>query len=81
MEPLSFKSYLFGGLAPFAVLGVAIYFIAFFTGNILMLILSFFNMVAAGGDLTIALMLLPYPHALIVDHPTECGFVAFVKKA
>ena len=36
-------------------------------------------MVSAGGDTTIALMLIRRRRSLIIDHPTKCGFTAFEK--
>lgn len=78
-EPLNFKSYLLGGLMPFFILGIVWFGVAYVRGNLLLLTLSLFNILAAGGDTTIALMLLKYRKACIIDHPTECGFVAFTK--
>lgn len=48
-------------------------------GSGFFLILSLFNIIAAGGDTSIALMLLKHKNAMIIDHPTECGFWAFRK--
>lgn len=79
-ESLSFGAYLFGGLLPFLVLGVGFWIVALILGSKIVLFISLFNILAAGGDLTIALMLLKYRKAKIYDHPTACGFVAFVKE-
>ena len=76
-EPLSFKGYIFGGLAPFIVLGVGFFILAFINESPLLLYLSVFNILSAGGDTTIALMLLKHTKAKRLDHPTECGFIAF----
>ncbi|MFZ2539004.1 MAG: DUF3267 domain-containing protein [Oscillospiraceae bacterium] len=78
-EPLKFGGYILGGLMPLFVLGIALFVVSLLTGNILLLLLSLFNIIGAGGDTTIALMLLKYKKACILDHPTECGFVAFTK--
>ena len=77
MEPLSFEKYLLGGLMPFIVLGLGIFLASIITNSIFLLALSMFNIFAAGGDITIALMLLRHKNGLIIDHPTECGFWAF----
>ena len=77
MEPLSWGRYLLGGLMPFCILGIGIFLVSLFTCSTLLLILSISSMLAAGGDTTIAWMLLPYRDAKIIDHPTECGFAAF----
>lgn len=45
----------------------------------LLLALSLFNVFAAGGDLTIVILLLKHRDKVIIDHPTECGFIAFSK--
>lgn len=84
-EPLRPKQYLAGGLLPFAVLGIGIYLIALFTGNGLLLLLSLINILSAGGDTTIACMEWKYlkqnESCYILDHPTDCGFVAFVLRS
>ena len=78
-EPLSFKGYICGGLAPFMVLGIGGLILALINESPLLLYLSVFNILSAGGDTTIALMLFKHTRAKILDHPTECGFVAFEK--
>lgn len=78
-EALAVIPYLIGGLAPFFVLGVLLFLIAFGTGNPYLLWLSVFNLVSAGGDTTIALMLIGRRRSLIIDHPIKCGFTAFEK--
>ena len=80
MEPLAFGPYLVGGLAPLVVLGFGLFAAAMLTGSVLLLLLSLVNILAAGGDTTIALMLLRHRKARIMDHPTACGFWAFYPK-
>lgn len=80
MEPLSFKQYLVGVLMPFLVLGIGLFGVVFFLGNTLLLSVCFLNIFAAGGDITISLGLIKYRKAMIIDHPTECGFWAFYKE-
>jgi hypothetical protein len=79
MEPLNRRSYLFGALAPLVVLGILPACASLLVQSPLLLLLSVFNILAAGGDTTIALMLRKYKGALFLDHPTDCGFAAFRK--
>ena len=44
------------------------------------MILSLMNILSAGGDTTIGLLLLKYKDGLFIDHPTDCGFVAFTEQ-
>ncbi|MPM97600.1 hypothetical protein SDC9_144775 [bioreactor metagenome] len=41
--------------------------------------LSLLNILCAGGDITIVLLAFKYKDAIFIDHPTDCGFVAFTK--
>lgn len=83
-EPLRPKQYLFGVLMPFLVLGVGVYVAAFISGSYMLLFLSLLNILVAGGDITIAWMELKYlkykENCYILDHPTECGFIVFMKE-
>jgi len=78
-ETLKFGGYILGVLMPLIVLGIGLFSLSLFTGNVFILILSITNIFSAGGDIAIALMLLKHKNSLIVDHPTECGFTAFSK--
>ncbi|MCQ4638254.1 DUF3267 domain-containing protein [Anaerovorax odorimutans] len=80
MEPLGFGSYIAGGLMPFLVLGIGLFLVSLYVHSSLVLLLSMMNILCAGGDTTIALLLLRYRDAEILDHPTECGFAAFRKE-
>ena len=80
MEPLHFGSYIAGGLMPFFLLGIILCLISLLLHCFLLLLLSMINILCAGGDTTIALMLFRYRDAEILDHPTDCGFVAFRKE-
>ena len=79
LEALPSGAYLLGALMPFMILGFGFFAVSMATGRFLWLLLGMFNILAAGGDTTIAGMLLRRRRALIVDHPTECGFWAFSK--
>lgn len=78
-EPLDFKSYLIGCIAPLFILGILSFIISLIIGNPLILILSLINILSAGEDTTICLLLFKFKDALFIDHPTDCGFVAFTK--
>lgn len=80
MEPLGFGAYILGGLMPLMILGLGMFGIALITQNMFLLSVSMVNILSAGGDTTIVLMLLKHKEALIMDHPTECGFWAFDKQ-
>lgn len=80
MEPLRTGPYLLGGLMPFIVLGVCMFGVALASGSVFLLGLSVMNIMGAGGDLAIALMLRQHRGAWTMDHPTECGFWAFQKE-
>lgn len=80
MKPLTFGKYLLGGLMPFLVLGLGLFLAALLTKNEMLLLCSVYNILSAGGDTTIACILLKHRHAVIIDHPTECGFWAFEKE-
>lgn len=82
-EPLNIKSYLIGAIMPFLVLGVAVGIIAIITGNPYILLLASLNILSSGGDTTVVFKLLTHidkENALVLDHPTEVGYVLFEKK-
>lgn len=76
-EPLTFKGYVLGGIMPFLVLGLGISALGIALKLPLLLSWGIFNILAAGGDTTICLMLRSHRHSLLLDHPKDCGFVAF----
>ncbi|MDO5294260.1 MAG: DUF3267 domain-containing protein [bacterium] len=78
-EPLRFWPYIIGGLMPFFVLGIGVSVVGIVCHSALITVIGATSILAAGGDTTIALMLLRYRKALILDHPKQCGFVAFTK--
>ena len=80
MKPLTFGKYLLGSLMPFLVLGLGLFLAALFAKSEMLLLCSLYNILSAGGDTTIACILLKHRHAVIIDHPTECGFWAFEKE-
>ena len=81
-EAISVKEYLLALLMPFLILGIVPGIIAIILGSPSMLFFSTFSILGAGGDTTIAFKLFKYikgKNTLILDHPTECGFISFEK--
>ena len=83
-EPLSPREYFVGAVMPFVVLGAGTYLLALATGSFMFFLLSLFNTVSAGGDLLIVCKEFKYlkqnENCLILDHPEDCGFIAFIKE-
>lgn len=73
--------YVLGAAMPTILLGFLMSFIAIYMDNILLSVLSLFMILGGGGDLLIILKLLSHPtrgkEVLYIDHPYECGLVAF----
>lgn len=75
--PLRRGQYLLGALLPFCLLGGAsVLFLVIYPGTF-SVIAMLVNFIAAGGDLLIALHVLREKGALIADHPTAAGYIAF----
>lgn len=79
-EPLKFGSYLAGCLMPFVVLGIVLSALGIASHNNILVTIGALNILSAGGDTTISCMLFKYRKCVILDHPSECGFVAFRKE-
>lgn len=81
--PLTRGQYILGSMMPTLVLGFMQGGVAILTGNLLILVLAVFLMIGGGGDFLIDGMLLRYKKKketlILMDHPTELGFVAFEK--
>lgn len=78
-EPLNFRSYAVGLYLPFCVLGLGLFAVSMIVPNYTIFLLGILNMLTAGGDLTIGCYLLKHKNGLILDHPTDCGFISFEK--
>lgn len=78
-EPLKFKHYLFGGLMPFFVLGIGVSALGVIFHSSILLLIGLYNIIAAGGDTTIACVAFKYHNSILMDHPSECGFIEFHK--
>lgn len=76
-EPLRWNKYIVGGLLPFIILGFGISFLGIVLNSSVLLFLGFFNILAAGGDLVISQKSIKYKNDILLDHPSECGFIAF----
>ena len=81
--PLTRGQYIIGSMMPTLVLGFIQGIVAILTGNFLIFILSVFLMIGGGGDFLIDWLLIRYKkkhnELILMDHPTELGFVAFEK--
>lgn len=75
--PLKGRQYLAGALLPVILLGFIPAIIAFAIPNIFLMIFSVLSVVSAGGDLLLSLRVIRHWDDMIIDHPTEAGFVAF----
>lgn len=80
-EPLKKIYYILGAFMPCLVLGIIPSIAAVYVGSLYILCLGILMIMAAGGDLTIILQMIFYksssPDVIIMDHPTECGFIIF----
>lgn len=79
-EAMTFSGYAFGGILPLLILGIGGSLLSIITGSYLIMLISVTNILMAGGDITIMLMLLKHRDKKIIDHPTKCGFWAFIEK-
>ena len=81
-EVLSVGRYYIGLLTPVTVLGLLPSLAAVVTGNVMVLALGLINILLAGGDLAIGLVIRKYigKDARLFDHPSECGCLAFLKQ-
>lgn len=65
---------------PFVVLGIVLSALGIASHNNILVTIGALNILSAGGDTTISCMLFKYRKCVILDHPSECGFVAFRKE-
>ncbi len=84
-EPLSRRAYVADALAPTIVLSLVPVAVAYVTGSILWLGIGLLMILGGGGDLAIVLKMLRFKpddaDVLYLDHPYECGLVAFVRSS
>lgn len=85
LEPLTKFQYILGSFMPCLVLGILPCVVSVFTGSLFWLVMGLAMIMGAGGDLTVIQKLFTYKPTsrewLILDHPTECGFIVFEKQA
>ena len=78
--PLSREKYLFGVLLPFVVLGCcSVVFMFVYPGTVSVLAMIV-NIIISGADIMIAVNVANEKNALIIDHPTEAGYIALTKR-
>ena len=79
--PLTKGAYMIGSLMPTLILGFLQGIAAILTGNLLLFALSVIMMFGGGGDFLVDGMLIRYKKKkeklILMDHPTQMGFVAF----
>lgn len=82
-EPLSKSQYIIGSIMPCIILGIIPSIAGVLADSLLLLLIGLIMIAGAGGDLTITLKMLTYhsdkKEIIIMDHPTECGFIVFEK--
>lgn len=81
-EALTRTQYIIGALAPTVILGILPCVIAIAVGSAPFFLLGALMILAGGGDLAICKKLLSHKQTgetIYLDHPTECGLVAFSK--
>ena len=76
------SAYVVGALAPTVVLGLLPVFAAYASGSAAVLAVGLLMTLGGGGDFAIVLKMLrfkPDGEVRFLDHPYECGLVAFVR--
>lgn len=80
-EPLKKGQYLLGSFMPCLVLGIIPCIVAVYVNSLYLLFLGILMIMGAGGDLTVILKMLfdrsSSKDVIIMDHPTECGYIVF----
>jgi len=84
LSPLKKPAYIIGSLMPMTILGIILGIVSIFAGNICLFVIALLQAFGGSGDILITSMLLRYKTSgkdvILMDHPTECGLVAFEKK-
>ena len=78
-EPVSVGRHLLGLVAPLVILGLIPCGYSMLFGDDLIMVIAVVNIVASVPDVATAVLLDGHRGAVILDHPTECGFIAFTK--
>lgn len=79
-EPLIVKQYMVAVIAPAIILGFIPTIVAFFIGNIWLLIFGIIFIATASGDfLIVSLLKKENPNDFVEDHPSEMGCIIYRK--
>lgn len=80
-DPLKKGAYILGSFMPCLALGILPCIASVYLNSYRLLFLGLYMILCAGGDLTIILKMLFFrtscTDVIILDHPTECGFIVF----
>lgn len=80
-DPLKKGAYILGSFMPCLTLGIIPCIVSVYINSFYLLIVGIMMIIGAGGDLTIILKMLFFRSSctdvIIMDHPTECGFIVF----
>ena len=82
-EPLNKIEYIIGSMRPGIILGIIPSIISIINGNILLLSFGVMEILSAGGDLLVIIVILKHKSntsTIFLDHPTEIGLVCFEKQ-
>ncbi|SFR81054.1 Putative zincin peptidase [Anaeromicropila populeti] len=81
-ELLKVWQYVAGALAPGVILGAVPYMLSVYWGNIMLLLLSLFSILGAGGDIMMVSFLIgENPNYLVLDHPKLVGCMVYCKNS
>ncbi len=80
-DPLKKGAYILGSVMPCLVLGIIPCIISVYINSFYLLLIAVVMIIGAGGDLMVILKMLFLRSSandiIIMDHPTECGFITF----
>ncbi|MCP1111324.1 hypothetical protein M2145_002757 [Lachnospiraceae bacterium PF1-21] len=77
--PLKGTQYLVGCLFPVVVLGFIPAALSFVFSKTSVILFATLSVIIAGGDLLLSLRATKHLNDMIIDHPTQAGFVVFIK--
>ncbi len=83
-SPLKRPIYVIATFMPMFLLGICVMIVSIFLGNIALFTVGVLHTLAGAGDILVVLKLLAYKtkgkDVVFIDHPYECGLVAFEKE-
>lgn len=84
-SPLKKSTYIIGTFMPMFLLGICVMIVSILIGNFALFCVGVLHTLAGAGDILIILKLLAYKSrgkdVVFIDHPYDCGLVAFEKEA